>query len=237
MPVSVPDVVRCQVNQACGFQPRDSSSSQSYMLQEPVDGVLAATAEIPLVGMYANTSIPISALPLRMVAMGHAFRKESGARGNDTKGLFRVHQFSKVELVVVSTQDQSNHLFNTLIQLQKNVLEQLGLTFRVLEMPTSELGAPAYRKIDMEAWIPGRQVWGEVSSASHCTDFQARRLNLRLDNNQSPEPFLHTLNGTCAAIPRLIIAILEQFQQQDGTVKVPEVLQPYLNTDVIRPPN
>jgi len=202
-------------------------------------------------------------LPIKMAAFGHCFRTEAGAAGSAGKGLYRVHQFSKVELFVVSTPEQSDQLHKELLDFETKLYEDLGLHFRVLDMPTGDLGAPAYRKFDVEAWMPGLGRFGEISSASNCTDYQARRLNLRYrpsggeekekeksgggkkgggkggggEKGGAPTAFVHTLNATAVAVPRMIVAILEGNQQKDGSVVVPEVLRPYLGgMDVIRPP-
>lgn len=255
IPISTPDVVRTCIASSCGYIPRESRLD-SYKVSEigskfnneqEKDLVLAATAELPMAGMYANTYIPATKLPLLFVGHGHAFRAEAGAAGSATRGLYRVHQFPKVELFAICNSFQSNSVFELILQVQKTIMEQLELTVRQMEMPASDLGASAYRKIDMEAWIPSRQTWGEISSASNCTDYQARRLNIisKAPRSQSeiedykkmcdldPETnFAHTLNGTAAAIPRLLIAILEQ-NYNDGTISIPSVLQPYVGKSSI----
>jgi len=176
--------------------------------------------------------------------LGHAFRAEAGARGADTRGLYRVHQFTKVELFAVTTEETSEETMEAMAELQKRILLGLNLPFRVLDMPTEELGATAYRKYDMEVWMPGRGSWGEVSSLSNCTDFQSRRLHIRYRFNQPHEsrdlatsasatlPFAHTLNGTAAAIPRLIVALLENGVsfKEDGSpdrLSLPSALRPF----------
>jgi seryl-tRNA synthetase len=247
-PVSGPDIIKTRVSSACGFQPRDSRHVQNYTVSHhsqesdlgvrdnPTDGlVLAATAEIPLVSMYAGATLPRTSTPLKMVAFGRAYRAESGARGADTKGLYRVHQFSKVELVSLAHSEDAPNVFADIVRLQEAIVTSLNLTTRVLYMPTMELGAAATCKIDMEAYMPGRRgQWGEISSASWCTDYQARRLDIRI-KDKSEKSFAHTLNGTAAAIPRLIVAILEQNQLPDGSVRVPTVLQEWIGKEVLHP--
>ncbi|KAJ7897085.1 hypothetical protein B0H14DRAFT_2676850 [Mycena olivaceomarginata] len=164
-PVTTPDVVRSEISDRCGFRPRDNSDppvSQVYHIHS------AKSPDLILV-----------------VGLGRAFRAEAGARGRDTHGLYRVHQFTKVELFAVTTQEESEKMMEEMKSLQTAILEGLGLSFRVLDMPTEELGASAYRKYDMEAWMPGRGGWGEVSSLSNCTDYQSRRLHIRYQNNAS----------------------------------------------------
>ncbi|KAJ6520044.1 hypothetical protein C8R45DRAFT_887053 [Mycena sanguinolenta] len=240
-PVTTPDVVRSEISSRCGFQPRDNSDppvSQVYHINsaKSPELILSATSEIPLAGMFANKLFTDKTLPLKVVGLGRAFRAEAGARGRDTHGLYRVHQFTKVELFAVTTQEESEKMMEEMRSLQTAILNGLGLSFRVLDMPTEELGASAYRKYDMEAWMPGRGSWGEVSSLSNCTDYQSRRLHIRYKIN-SPAPtttttFAHTLNGTAAAIPRLIIALLENGAKFDELgelvgITLPEALRPF----------
>ncbi|TFY72803.1 hypothetical protein EVG20_g225 [Dentipellis fragilis] len=245
-PVTTPDVVRSDIAQRCGFQPRDQAAvSQMYHIAESrPELVLAGTAEIPLAGMFAYKTFAEKELPRKLVGVGHAFRAEAGARGADTRGLYRVHQFTKVELFAVCEEHQSEALMEEVKQLQIKIFEGLGFPFRVLDMPTEELGASAYRKYDVEAWMPGRGNWGEISSTSNCTDYQARRLHILYrrwpptesdspaSTARSPLPFAHTLNGTAAAIPRLIVALLEngaRFNDADEVVglDLPVALKPF----------
>lgn len=257
-PVIPPDVVRSDIASRCGFQPRNSSAAQMYHVTSSESSVspelvLCGTSEIPLAGMFANKVFPSTTLPLKVVALGHSFRAEAGARGADTRGLYRVHQFTKVELFAATTRGGSEAMMKEMMQVQKSILEGLGLSFRlalipvcdlllirsfsrVLDMPSEELGASAYRKYDMEAWMPGRGSWGEVSSLSNCTDYQARRLHIRyrvqVSKPSSTLPFAHTLNGTAAAVPRLILALLENgavYNQQGDLIGIclPEKLKPF----------
>ena len=265
IPVTTPDVVRSDIAVRCGFNPRDNSNppvSHMYHLSSTnlfsPDLVLSGTSEVPLAGMFANKIYSSLDFPLRFVGVGHAFRAEAGARSVDTRGLYRVHQFTKVELFSVTADNASENMMEEMISIQKSILEGLGLSFRfkfvfilspylilinnvhrVLDMPTEELGASAYRKYDIEAWMPGRGSWGEVTSLSNCTDYQARRLHIRYrpqgsaaDSSLSRLPFAHTLNGTAAAIPRLIIALLENgtlFNEQGNPIALvlPAVLRPF----------
>lgn len=220
------------------------------------DLCLAATAEIPLAGLLAartidetrkdkraSTSeegsclIQESKLPIKLAALGHAFRAEAGARGADTRGLYRVHQFSKIEMFVATEGhvEASNAMLEELRAIQEEVIGGLGLPYRVLDMPTEELGASAYRKYDIEVWMPGRGSWGEVSSASNCTSYQALRLGIKLktaepvsqENGDPHHPTVHTLNATAAAIPRLIVAILENHGVERGKLVLPDTLAPF----------
>ncbi|KZT30869.1 seryl-tRNA synthetase [Neolentinus lepideus HHB14362 ss-1] len=257
-PVTTPDAVKLDIAKRCGFNPRDplsgSPASQMYHLTQHPEAeressypelVLAGTAEIPLAGMFANKILLSEELPIKMAGLGRAFRAEAGARGADTRGLYRVHQFTKLELFAVTTEESSDEMMEELKQLQVKIFEGLGLTFRVLDMPTEELGASAYRKYDMEAWMPGRGSWGEISSTSNCTDYQSRRLHIRYREGSSEEhrsttvstrrrplPFAHTLNGTAAAVPRLIVALMEngvRFDEVGNVVglNLPNALRPF----------
>jgi len=263
-PVTAPDVVRSDIARRCGFHPRDPQSdvpvSQMYYVSNTLPSfehngtaenqhhpelVLAGTAEIPLAGMFANKIFLPHELPVKVVGLGRSFRAEAGARGADTRGLYRVHQFTKLELFVVASEDQSEDMMEELRSVQTEIFEGLGLTFRVLDMPTEELGASAYRKYDIEAWMPGRGSWGEISSTSNCTDYQARRLHIRYRHNSSAATssktppsmcFAHTLNGTAAAVPRLIVALLENGARFDENRKVvgidlPKALKPFWVND------
>ncbi|KAI8816331.1 uncharacterized protein EV422DRAFT_546319 [Fimicolochytrium jonesii] len=249
VPMITPDVVRHEVLEACGFHPR-SEDPQTYYIapqtgaveqqgaaRDPMQLLLTATAEFPLAAAHANETLHLSSLPIKQVASSHAFRAE-GLSGALNRGLYRVHQFTKVEMFALTTKETSDTVFAEMVNVQKILYKGLDLCFRELEMPTQDLGAPAYRKIDIEAWMPGRQSWGEISSASICTDFQSRRLNMKYFTGSSTAAgatgttghtdFVHTINGTACAVPRLIIALLETHQHENGDVDVPEVLRPYL---------
>ena len=235
-PIITPDLVRESVLEKCGFQPR-GEGTQVYSVEHS-DLCLTGTAEIPLGGMFMDSIVPEDALPIKVAAYGRCFRTEAGAAGAAGKGLYRVHQFSKVEMFVVCTPEQSEQLHNELMEIEVEMFEELGLHFLVLDMPSGDLGAPAYRKFDIEAWMPGLQRYGEISSASNCTDYQSRRLNIRYRPNEpagdgkkkkkTPTQFVHTLNGTGCAVPRMIVALLENNQQEDGSILIPEALRPFM---------
>ena len=248
LPMTTPDLVRESVFEKCGFQPR-ADNTQIYGVRD--SGMcLTGTAEIPLGGVYMDKLVSEAELPIKMAAFGHCFRTEAGAAGAAGRGLYRVHQFSKVEMFILCTPEQSNQLHDELLELEVEMFRELGLHFKVLDMPTGDLGAPAYRKYDIEAWMPGLSRYGEISSASNCTDYQSRRLNIRYRPKETsipggekgggkakktPTQFVHTLNATACAVPRMIVAILENFQQEDGSVIIPEVLRPYMmGIDVIK---
>ncbi|EIE20022.1 putative seryl-tRNA synthetase [Coccomyxa subellipsoidea C-169] len=240
LPMTTPDLVRESVLIKCGFQPR-GDNTQVYSIRD-TGLCLTGTAEVPLAAVYMDQIIPEEQLPIRLAAFGHCFRTEAGSAGSASRGLYRVHQFSKVEMFVLSTPEQSEAMLQELCDIEEEIFTELGLHFQMLDMPTGDLGAPAYRKIDIEAWMPGLQRYGEVSSASNCTDYQARRLNIRYrpsvadeerkggskKTRKLPTEFLHTLNATACAVPRLIVAILENCQAEDGSVVIPQVLRPYM---------
>ncbi|MDR2729629.1 MAG: serine--tRNA ligase [Treponema sp.] len=233
-PFITPDVAREEILEGIGFNPRGAESNV-YTL-EGEDACLVGTAEITLGGYYAGTILPKEKLPLRMAGLSHCFRREAGAAGQFSKGLYRVHQFTKLEMFVYCLPEESGCFHEELRGIEEEIFEGLHIPFRVVDTCTGDLGAPAYRKWDLEAWMPGRNngEWGEVTSTSNCTDYQARRLNIRYKDENGKNKFVHMLNGTAVAISRAIIAILENFQQPDGTVRLPRVLVPYCGFDVIK---
>jgi seryl-tRNA synthetase len=233
IPYIVPDIVKSSITNGCGYQSR-GEATQIYSLDSPHKGLcLSATAEIPLAGMYSNQILPYTKLPIHLVAFSHCFRSEAGSRGKESKGLFRVHQFSKVELFSFTRESQSEEAFQKIINTQKKIIKGLNLHARILEMPTKELGLSAYRKVDIEAWMPGRGIYGEISSTSNCTDFQGRRLNIQYKDENNETHYVHTVNGTACAIPRVIISVLEQHQRIDGSVQLPHVLHKLMDRDYI----
>jgi seryl-tRNA synthetase len=244
--VKPPDVVRMDVALACGFRPRDKDGDQIYRLSNVTvdesgtsveDGhlCLAGTAEIPLAAMNMERTFEEKDLPIKYVGVGTAYRAEAGSRGRESKGLYRVHQFTKVELFAWTRSQDSDEMLNEILVLQKEIVESLGLHARILDMPAHELGNAAYAKYDIEAWLYGRQAWGEITSASNCTDYQSRRLNTRYRpvGKDAKLQFVHTLNGTAMAVPRMIIAILESGFQEDGTIEIPMALRKFIGEDTI----
>lgn len=224
--MTTPDLARESVVAGCGFQPR-GEASQVYRIVDS-DLCLVGTAEIPLGGYHAGQILDKDQLPMKMAAYSHCFRREAGAAGGASRGLYRVHQFSKVEMFVICHPDDSERLHSELLDMEEKMFEALGLHFRILDMPTKDLGAPAQRKFDIEAWMPGREAYGEISSASNCTCYQARRLNIRYRESVGDNRFVHTLNATACAVPRMVLAILENNVQGDGSVLVPHVLRPFM---------
>lgn len=234
--MTTPDVAREEVVASCGFQPR-GEASQVYRVEDS-DLCLVGTAEVALGGYYADQILPREQLPVKMAAFSHCFRREVGAAGSVTRGLYRVHQFSKVELFIIARPEESERYLEELRALEEEMYASLGLHFRTLDMPSEDLGNPASRKMDIEAWMPARQAYGEISSASNCTDYQARRLAIRYRESQGDNRFVHTLNATACAVPRMIIAILETHQRADGSVTVPDALRPFMGgVEAIRGPS
>jgi seryl-tRNA synthetase len=232
-----PDMAKMKVLEGCGFSPR-GEESQIYRV-EGMDLGLIATAEITLGGMLMDEILPGEKLPMKSGGISHCFRVEAGAYGRAGRGLYRVHQFTKVEMFAFTRPEDSDAMHLDLLRIEESIYQRLGIPYRVIDICTGDLGGPAYRKFDLEAWMPGRGEggqWGEITSTSNCTDYQARRLGIRFRRAQGAKPELvHTLNGTAIAMSRTIIAILENFQQADGSVAVPEALRPLCGFDRIGP--
>ncbi|KAL9254510.1 Serine--tRNA ligase, chloroplastic/mitochondrial-like protein [Drosera capensis] len=237
-PLTTPEIVRTSVIEKCGFQPR-AENTQIYSI-EGTDQCLIGTAEIPVGGIHMDSILSESSLPLKYVAYSHCFRTEAGAAGAATRGLYRVHQFSKVEMFILCRPEDSEKYLEELIGIEEGLFASLGLHFKTLDMASADLGAPAFRKFDIEAWMPGLGRYGEISSASNCTDYQSRRLGIRYrpsepsatnptkGKSNAATQFVHTLNATACAVPRMIICLLENYQQEDGSVIIPEPLRPYM---------
>jgi seryl-tRNA synthetase len=240
VPIITPDLARVEVLEGIGFLPRDPNpeTRQIYRIADS-DLCLIATAEITLGGMHRDRIFEAGDLPKRYVGLSHCFRTEAGAPGRDAGGLYRVHQFTKVEMFVFCLPEESDKIHQELLEIEEAVFQGLGLPYHVIDTCTGDLGGPAYRKYDLEAWMPGRGKggeFGEVTSTSNCTDYQARRLGIRYRApNQKGTRFAHTLNGTAVAVTRAMLAILENYQQADGSVTVPEVLRPWVGKERIGP--
>ncbi len=234
-PIITPDVARADVLEGIGFIPR-GPETQIYSI-ENTDLCLIATAEITLGGMHRNQTFDEDKLPRKYVGLSHCFRTEAGAPGRDARGLYRVHQFTKVEMFVFCAAEQSDGLHEELLKIEEEIFQGLGLPYHVIDTCTGDLGGPAYRKYDLEAWMPGRGAageYGEVTSTSNCTEFQARRLNIRTRPKAGGKTrFAHTLNGTAVAVSRALVAILENYQQADGSVIVPSALRSWVGKERI----
>jgi len=234
-PVITPDLAYTEILQGTGYIPR-GPETQIYSIEDS-NLNLVATAEITLGGMLAGRTLDAAQLPIQMCGISHCFRTEAGAAGRAARGLYRVHQFTKVEMFAFTLPEESESMLGQLCAIECRLFDELGIPYRVVDTATGDLGGPAYRKFDLEAWMPGRGAagqWGEVTSTSNCTDYQARRLNIRFkQRGEKGTQFVHTLNGTAIAISRALIALLENYQQADGSVVVPEVLRPWVGKDRI----
>ncbi|KAI4184472.1 MAG: hypothetical protein L6R41_004717 [Letrouitia leprolyta] len=249
--VSPPSIVYTHIANACGFLPRDQGGEQqTYAIAQYQNSqlslrernetcpekTLAGTAEIPFASMKANTTLNEQELPVQIVGASRCYRAEAGARGAETKGLYRVHEFTKVEMFAWTMKDKEQAAFDAMLVVQKEVLQSLGLHCRILEMPSTDLGASATRKIDIEAYFPSRREknggWGEVTSASICTDYQTRRLNTRvkLPSSSGKTDFPSTVNGTALAVPRVLAALLENgWNEREKQIDIPMVLHPWMH--------
>jgi seryl-tRNA synthetase len=225
--VSPPFMVRenCMV----GTSQLPKFAEDMYRVTEEPPLYLVPTAEVPVTNLHREEILDAAKLPIRYAAYTPCFRREAGSAGKDTRGMIRVHQFDKVELVHVVTPEKSYPALETLVGHAERVLQELGLHYRVVSLCTGDIGFGAAKCYDIEVWAPGVGAWLEVSSCSNFEDFQARRMNLRYKNSEGKNIFCHTLNGSGVALPRLYIALLETFQQADGHVLVPEPLRPYLS--------
>lgn len=228
--VSVPDILPAKNIEACGMQVH-GLRNQVYKLSDKTDGsemCLSGTSEMAIATFLSGKTFSKECLPKKFMAVSRCFRAETSTL-NEERGIYRVHQFNKVEMFGVSTPDTSEAFLEEFKSIQMDLFKDLGLNFKVLDMPPFELGAPAYRKYDIESWMPGREMYGELSSCSNCTDYQSSRLDIRMESGE----FVHTINGTAAAIPRLLIAIVESFQKPEGFIQIPEVLRKYMKKEKI----
>jgi seryl-tRNA synthetase len=191
------------------------------------DLFLVGTSEQAIGPMHSGEIFSEHELPLRYVSFSTCFRREAGASGKDTKGILRVHQFDKIEMFCFTTPETSDKEHDFLLSLEERIVRGLGLPYQVIKMGSGDLGLPAARKYDIETWMPSQNKYRETHSTSTCTDFQARRLNIKYRDNQGKKEYVHTLNGTAVAIGRMIIAIIENNQQKDGSIKVPDALIKY----------
>ena len=231
--VMLPAVVKREVMEGAGNLPK---FSDFLYHDDSADLWMIPTAEVPITNLYRDEIIPPDTLPLRYVAQTPCFRNEQAAAGRDTRGIKRVHQFNKVEMYKFVTPEPSNDELEALVADAEDVCQKLELPYRVLQLCTGDIGFQPAKTYDIEVWAAGSQEWLEVSSCSTCTDFQARRARIRYRPAQGERPQLpHTINGSGLALPRVVIAILENYQQADGTVVIPEVLRPYTGFDTIPP--
>lgn len=237
-PVITPDLAKSRYYLGTGYIPK-GKEAQTYEIKDQDLGLIA-TAEVTLAAKHADEIIEAKNLPIKYIGYSHCFRQEQGAYGKYSKGLYRVHEFTKAEMFIYCLPEESDKWHEHLLAMEEKIYQGLNLPYRVLEMCTGDLGAMAARKFDIEAWMPSRNEYGEVTSTSNCTDYQARNLNIKFRRKGLPAQagkteYVHMLNGTAIATSRAPLAILENYQQKDGSVKIPEVLQPYVEKTQIFP--
>ncbi len=230
--MDVPDLVNSRVLEGTGFAPRSSEQSDEYYI-EGEDLALIATAEMSITGYHMDEIIDEEKLPLFYAGLSACFRKEAGAYGKHTRGLFRVHQFNKLEMYAFCTPEQSKEIHEKLRGIEEEIWQEIGIPYHVINIAAGDLGAPAAKKYDIEYWSPVDQKYREITSCSNCTDFQARGLNIRVRRKDGTVEVLHTLNGTAISLARTMVAVLENFAEEGGKLRVPEVLQSYLGTDML----
>ena len=225
--MTVPDTVSSRVLEGCGFNPRSSEQSDEYFI-EGEDLAMIATAEMPLTGYHMDEILNEDQLPLFYAGYSPCFRKEAGAYGKYTRGLFRVHQFNKLEMYAFCLPEQSKEIHEKILAIEEEIWQGLGVPYHVINIAAGDLGAPAAKKYDMEYWSPVNQKYQEITSCSNCTDFQARACNVRVRRKDGNVEFVHTLNGTAIPLARALVVILENYAKEGGKLSVPKVLQPYL---------
>ena len=230
--MDVPDLVNSRVLEGTGFAPRSSEQSDEYYI-EGEDLALIATAEMSITGYHMDEIIDEDKLPLFYAGLSACFRKEAGAYGKHTRGLFRVHQFNKLEMYAFCTPEQSKEIHEKLRGIEEEIWQEIGIPYHVINIAAGDLGAPAAKKYDIEYWSPVDQKYREITSCSNCTDFQARGLNIRVRRKDGTVEILHTLNGTAISLARTMVAVIENFAEEGGKLRVPAVLQPYLGTDML----
>ena len=218
-----PDLARHQILDGIGFNPR-GAETQIYSIEES-DLCLIATAEITLGGLLIDRLLKYEQLPILYAGLSHCYRTEAGAAGRESRGLYRVHQFSKIEMFAFTHPEKSEEMHERMREIEEQIYQDLGIPYQLVNICKGDLGGPAYRKYDLEAWMPGRGEWGEVTSTSNCTDYQSRRMNIRFkDPDTGNNRFVHMLNGTAIAVSRTLIALIENGQQKDGSIKLPACL-------------
>ncbi|MBQ8985354.1 serine--tRNA ligase [Candidatus Saccharibacteria bacterium] len=225
--MTVPDMVSSRVLEGCGFNPRTSEQSDEYFI-EGEDLAMIATAEMPLTGYHMDEILDESKLPLFYAGYSACFRKEAGAYGKYTRGLFRVHQFNKLEMYVFCLPEQSKEIHEKILAIEEDIWRGLEIPYHIINIAAGDLGAPAAKKYDMEYWSPVNQKYQEITSCSNCTDFQARAVNCRVRRKDGSLEYVHTLNGTAIPLARALVVLLENYAVEGGKFKVPKVLQPYL---------
>ena len=233
IPITTPDLAQNTVIENMGFNPR-GESTQIYNIKD-TDLSLIGTAEITMGGYHMHETLDIKELPKKYVALSHCFRTEAGTYSKFSKGIFRVHQFTKIEMFALTTPKNGETIHQEMLTIEKQIFKGLGIPFRIVDHCTADLGTPAYRTFDIEGWLPGKPNqnneqagdWAELTSTSNCTDYQSRNMEIKYKDGDKKE-LVYTINGTGIAIPRAIIAILENYQQKDGSILIPSVLKKYM---------
>lgn len=225
--MTVPHMVNSRIAAGTGFSPRTSDQSDEYFI-EGEDLTLIASAEIPLTGFHADEILDEKDLPLKYAALSPCYRKEAGTYGKHNRGLFRVHQFNKLEMYAFTLPEESVQMHQKILSIEEEFWQAVGVPYRVINIASGDLGAQASKKYDIEYWSPVDNVYRELSSCSNCTDYQARNVNIRVRNKKGDTVIPHTLNGTVVSLSRAMVAIIENFQTKDGDVIVPEVLRTFM---------
>ena len=225
--MTVPDMVSSRVLEGCGFSPRTSEQSDEYYI-EGEDLAMIATAEMPITGYHMDEILDEKDLPKFYAGYSPCFRKEAGTYGKYTRGLFRVHQFNKLEMYSFCLPEQSKEIHEKILAIEEEIWQELGIPYHIINIAAGDLGAPAAKKYDLEYWSPVNQKYQELTSCSNCTDFQARSVNCRVRRKDGTVEFVHTLNGTAISLARTMVAVIENYATKDGKLIVPEALKPYL---------
>ena len=235
LPVITPDLAKSRYYLGTGYLPK-GKEAQTYEIKGEDLG-LTATAEVTLAGKHADEVILEKDLPKKYIGYSHCFRQEAGSYGQYSKGLYRVHQFTKAEMFIFCKPEESDEYHQHILEMEEKIYQELNLPYRVIEMCTGDLGAMAARKFDIDAWMPSREEYGEVTSTSNCTGYQARNLNVRFKRGDGKIEFVHMINGTAIATSRTPLAIMENYQKEDGSIEIPKALQKWMGKDKIMPPN
>ncbi len=229
--IETPDLSKLEVLDGIGYKPR-GPESQIYKIEDENLGLIA-TAEVTIGGYHKDEILNAKDLPLKYAGISHCFRREAGGYGRYSRGLYRVHQFTKVEMFIYCLPEESPKMHDYLLSIEEKIYQKLEIPYRVVDIVSGDLGAPAVRKFDVEAWMPGKAEYGEITSTSNCTDYQAMRLNIKYRKKDGVTEYVHMLNGTAIAISRALIAILENFQTEKGQIRIPKILHKYMGKDLI----
>ncbi|MDB5182281.1 MAG: seryl-tRNA synthetase [Candidatus Saccharibacteria bacterium] len=223
----VPNMVNSRTATGAGFAPRSSEQSDEYFI-EGEDLSLIATSEMPITGYHADEIIDEKDTPLLYAGLSPCYRKEAGTYGKHTRGLFRVHQFNKLEMYAFTLPENSREMHEKILAIEEEIWQAIGIPYHIINIASGDLGAPAAKKYDIEYWSPVDEAYRELTSCSNCTDFQTRNLNIRVRRKDGTVEMMHSLNGTAVSLARSLVAIIEHYQNEDGSLRVPEVLQPYM---------